>query len=65
MSVDGCTNDSRRMVLALIENNNGELVVRREDVFLPRPTDPSIFLNQGVDPAYGWDMEWVRVDGKS
>ncbi|WP_063036945.1 TerD family protein [Nocardia pseudovaccinii] len=65
MSVDGCTNDSRRMVLALIENINGELVVRREGVFLPRPTDPSIFLNQGVDLAYGWGMAWVAVDGKS
>ncbi|WP_433524742.1 TerD family protein [Nocardia pseudovaccinii] len=65
MSVDGCTNDSRRMVLALIENINGELVVRREGVFLPRPTDPSIFLNQGVDLAYGWGMEWVAADGKS
>jgi len=65
MSIDGCTNDSRRMVLALIENINGELVVRREGVFLPRPTDPSIFLNQGVDLAYGWGMEWVAVDGKS
>ncbi|MFX0576116.1 TerD family protein [Nocardia nepalensis] len=65
MSVDGCTNDSRRMVLALIENINGELVVRREGVFLPRPADPSIFLNQAVDLAYGWGMDWVPAKGKS
>ncbi|WP_330250465.1 TerD domain-containing protein [Nocardia sp. NBC_00565] len=65
MSVDGCTNNSRRMVLALIENINGELVVRREGVFLPRPTDPSIFLNQAVDLAYGWGMNWVATSGKS
>ncbi|WP_433682606.1 hypothetical protein [Nocardia sp. CA-119907] len=40
-------------------------MVRREGVFLPRPTDPSIFLNQAVNLAYGWGMAWVRVDGKS
>ncbi|MGV9411123.1 TerD family protein [Nocardia sp. NPDC003693] len=37
MTLDGCVDDSRDAVLAIIENINGELVVRRECTFIRPP----------------------------
>ncbi|MEU1982219.1 TerD family protein [Nocardia sp. NPDC019395] len=63
MSVGGCTINSTRVALALIENINGELVVRREGIFIP--FTPNGFQNEQVDRAYNWGIKWVSVKGKS
>ncbi len=65
MEVDGCTDNSRAIVLALIENVGGELVVRREGRFIPPPAEPPRWVNKAVDQAYGWGLEWVPAKGKA
>ncbi|MFE3444241.1 TerD family protein [Nocardia sp. NPDC059180] len=65
MKVDGCNDNSRAIVLALIENIGGELVVRREGVFVPPPAEPPHWVNQAVDQAYGWGLSWVAGKRKS
>ncbi|WP_297613530.1 TerD family protein [Nocardia sp.] len=65
IEVSGCVDDSREMVLALIENINGELVVRREGVFV-RPPDGHRFWGKiAVDQAYRWELKWGTSKGKS
>ena len=64
MRVNDCTDASRDVVLALIENVNGELVVRREGRYvLPPPGRPG-WGKMMVDQAYGWGLEWVPARGK-
>ncbi|NEW41326.1 stress protein [Nocardia cyriacigeorgica] len=65
MEVDGCTDNSRAIVLAVIENVGGELVVRREGRFIPPPAEPPRWVNKAVDEAYGWGLEWVPAKSKS
>ncbi|WP_369023166.1 TerD family protein [Nocardia cyriacigeorgica] len=65
MNVGGCTDNSKAIVLALIENVGGELVVRREGVFVRPPVDPPRWVNKAVDQAYGWGLSWVPAKGKS
>ncbi|MFJ4652814.1 TerD family protein [Nocardia sp. NPDC088792] len=65
MEVGGCTDDSREMVLALIENINGELVVRREGRFVPPPEGRRFWGKMAVDQAYGWGLKWGTSKGKS
>lgn len=65
LSVDGCTDGSRDVVLALIENTGTELVVRREGRFVaPPPNRPRWGVTE-VDKAYTWGLDWVRGTGKS
>lgn len=65
IEVSGCVDDSREMVLALIENINGELVVRREGTFV-RPPDGHRFWGKiAVDQAYRWELKWGTSKGKS
>jgi tellurite resistance protein TerA len=65
LSVDGCTDGSRDVVLALIENTGTELVVRREGRFVPPPPNRPRWGVTEVDKAYAWGLDWVRGTGKS
>jgi tellurite resistance protein TerA len=62
MRLDECTVQSRAAALFLLENVNGELVVRRESRFIVQA--PGQFRNQAVDLAYGWGMDWVPAKPK-
>ncbi|WP_026313993.1 TerD family protein [Actinomadura flavalba] len=64
MRMDDCSDASRDAVLALIENVNGELVVRREGRFVPPPPGRPRWGKMSVDQAYGWNLEWVAARGK-
>ncbi|WP_405168053.1 TerD domain-containing protein [Nocardia sp. NBC_01499] len=64
MLVDGCTDNSREMVLALIENINGEFVVHRQGVFIRPPAGRPLWGKKEVDRAYGWGLKWGRSAGK-
>ncbi|MEV6767617.1 TerD family protein [Nocardia sp. NPDC051030] len=65
MEVSGCVDDSREMVLALIENINGELVVRREGVFVRPPDGHRFWGKMAVDQSYNWQLKWGTSKGKS
>ena len=65
MMVDDCYDASRNVVLALIENINGELVVRREGRFIVPPPDKVRWGKVNVDKTYGWGLDWVATKGKS
>lgn len=65
MEVSGCHDDSREMVLALIENVRGELVVRREARFVRPPDGRKFWGKLAVDQAYGWGLKWGTSKGKS
>ncbi|MGK8522040.1 TerD family protein [Nocardia asteroides] len=65
LSVDGCADNSRDVVLALIENTGAELVLRREGRFVPPPPNRPRWGVTEVDKAYGWGLNWVRGTGKS
>ncbi|GAA1888857.1 TerD family protein [Streptantibioticus ferralitis] len=55
--LDECTVPSTVCALALISNEGGELVVRREARYLvPRP---GVSPQRTVDQAYGWGMNWT------
>ncbi|KAA8888642.1 stress protein [Nocardia colli] len=64
MLVDGCTDNSREMVLALIENINGEFVVHRQGIFIRPPAGRPLWGKKEVDQAYGWGLKWGRSAGK-
>ncbi|TDB83084.1 stress protein, partial [Actinomadura sp. KC216] len=64
MRMDDCVDASRDAVLALIENVNGELVVRREGRFILPPPGRPRWGKMSVDQAYGWNLEWVASRGK-
>ncbi|MGY1899118.1 TerD family protein [Nocardia gipuzkoensis] len=65
VTVDGCTDGSRDVVLVLIENTGADLVVRREGRFVPPPPNRPRWGVTEVDKAYGWGLNWVRGTGKS
>ncbi|MFE0759657.1 TerD family protein [Streptomyces smyrnaeus] len=56
MHLDECTVPSQVAAIALIENVDGELVVRREAKYIVRP--PGILKQQAADMEYGWGMTW-------
>ncbi|MFH5228871.1 TerD family protein [Antrihabitans spumae] len=64
MSMNDCHDASRDAVLAVIENINGELVVRREGVFVLPPAGRPRWGKQSVDEAYRWGLNWVATKGK-
>ncbi|MFG2003234.1 TerD family protein [Spirillospora sp. NPDC048911] len=64
MRMDDCHDASRDAVLALIENMNGELVVRREGRFVLPPPGRPRWGKMSVDQAYTWNLEWVASRGK-
>ncbi|WP_454195470.1 TerD family protein [Nocardia sp. Marseille-Q1738] len=65
LSVEGCTDNSRDVVLALIENTGTHLVLRREGRFVPPPPNRPRWGVTEVDKVYGWGLNWVRGEGKS
>ncbi|WP_280246216.1 TerD family protein [Nocardia abscessus] len=65
LTVDGCTDGSRDVVLVLIENTGADLVVRREGRFVPAPPNRPRWGVTEVDKAYAWGLDWVRGTGKS
>lgn len=56
MHLDECTVPSQVAAIALIENVNGELVVRREAKYIVRA--PGVLKQQSADLEYGWGMTW-------
>ncbi|MFI6695899.1 hypothetical protein ACIBLA_29960 [Streptomyces sp. NPDC050433] len=54
--LDECTVPSTVAAIALIENVNGELIVRREAKYVLVP--PGVFKQQAMDIEYGWGMTW-------
>lgn len=58
--LDECTVPSTAAAIALIENVNGELIVRREAKYILVP--PGIFKQQAVDIEYGWGMTWHAAE---
>ncbi|WP_242906108.1 TerD family protein [Actinomadura terrae] len=64
MQMNDCMDASRDAVLALIENVNGELVVRREGRYVLPPPGRPRWGKMTVDQAYGWNLDWVASRGK-
>ncbi|GGK27790.1 hypothetical protein GCM10011583_69750 [Streptomyces camponoticapitis] len=58
--LDECTVPSTAAAIALIENVDGELIVRREAKYILVP--PGIFKQQAVDIEYGWGMTWHAAE---
>ncbi|MCM3297859.1 TerD domain-containing protein [Streptomyces pseudogriseolus] len=56
-SLDECTVPSTVCALALITNNGGDLVVRREARYLV--PERGVSPQRTVDHAYGWGMNWT------
>ncbi|MFF7340503.1 TerD family protein [Streptomyces sp. NPDC008163] len=56
VQLDECTVPAPVAAIALIENINGELIVRREAKYLILP--PGVFKQQAVDLAYDWGLSW-------
>ncbi|MEU4269188.1 TerD family protein [Streptomyces sp. NPDC026092] len=56
-SLDECTVPARTCALALLTQENGDLVVRREARFLVN--QPGISMQQTADEAYGWGLNWT------
>ncbi|MFE6861647.1 TerD family protein [Nocardia sp. NPDC057668] len=64
MTLDGCVDDSRDAVLAIIENVNGELVVRRECTFIRPPAgQPGGGITEIVR-RYNWAFDIRAGRGK-
>jgi tellurite resistance protein TerA len=57
MRLDECDIESAIVAVALIENINGELVVRREARYVV-VTPPAIGRQHALDLAYNWGMTW-------
>ncbi|MEU7008945.1 TerD family protein [Streptomyces sp. NPDC046332] len=56
-SLDECTVPARTCALALITQEDGDLVVRREARFLVN--ELGISMQQTADEAYGWGLTWT------
>ncbi|NEC69953.1 TerD family protein [Streptomyces sp. SID9727] len=54
--LDECTVPAPVAAIALIENIDGELIVRREAKYIILP--PGILKQQAVDLAYDWGLSW-------
>ena len=63
MRLDECTVQSRAAALFLIENVNGELVVRRESNYIISNENGS--WGPPLDAAYNWGMKWSAAKPKS
>ncbi|WP_280297964.1 TerD family protein [Nocardia neocaledoniensis] len=64
MTLDGCTDNSRDAVLAVLENVDGELVVRREGAFVRPPAGQPGGGVMEVARLYGWDFGFQAGRGK-
>ncbi len=64
MTLDGCVDDSRDAVLAVIENMNGELVVRRECTFIRPPAGQPGAGVAEIARLYNWGFDIRAGRGK-
>ncbi|UGT58735.1 TerD family protein [Nocardia asteroides] len=64
MTLDGCTDNSRDAVLAVLENIGGELVVRREGAFVRPPAGQPGGGVMEIARLYGWDFGFQAGRGK-
>ncbi|WP_336086929.1 TerD family protein [Nocardia sp. SSK8] len=64
MTLDGCTDNSRDAVLAVIENVDGELVVRREGAFVRPPAGQPGGGVMEIARLYHWDFGFQAGRGK-
>ncbi|MFE6925171.1 TerD family protein [Nocardia sp. NPDC057663] len=64
MTLDGCTDNSRDAVLAVLENVNGELVVRREGTFVRPPAGQPGGGVMEIARLYHWDFGFQAGRGK-
>ncbi|MGW4636547.1 TerD family protein [Nocardia sp. NPDC004415] len=64
MTLDGCTDNSRDAVLAVLENVNGELVVRREGAFIRPPAGQPGGGVMEIARLYHWDFGFQAGRGK-
>ncbi|MEV0336334.1 TerD family protein [Nocardia sp. NPDC050717] len=64
MILDGCTDNSRDAVLAVLENVDGELVVRREGAFVRPPAGQPGGGVMEIARLYGWDFGFQAGRGK-
>ncbi|WP_169815544.1 TerD family protein [Nocardia inohanensis] len=64
MTLDGCVDDSRDAVLAMIENVNGEMVVRRECTFIRPPAGQPGAGVAEISRRYNWGFEIRAGRGK-
>lgn len=64
MTLDGCTDNSRDAVLAVLENVNGELVVRREGAFVRPPAGQPGGGVMEIARLYNWDFGFQAGRGK-
>ncbi|MFQ6330474.1 TerD family protein [Nocardia sp. CWNU-33] len=64
MTMDGCTDNSRDVVLAHIENLNGEFVVRRDGTFIRPPGGRPGSGIREIAQMYGWGFEFQASSGK-
>ncbi|MGS2810248.1 TerD family protein [Nocardia sp. MW-W600-9] len=64
MTLDGCTDNSRDAVLAVLENVDGELVVRREGTFVRPPAGQPGGGVVEIARLYHWDFGFQAGRGK-
>lgn len=64
MTLDGCTDNSRDAVLAVLENVDGELVVRREGTFVRPPAGQPGGGVMEIARLYHWDFGFQAGRGK-
>ncbi|MFF2088045.1 TerD family protein [Nocardia sp. NPDC058176] len=64
MTLDGCTDNSRDAVLAVLDNVNGELVVRREGAFVRPPAGQPGGGVIEIARLYNWDFGFQAGRGK-
>jgi tellurite resistance protein TerA len=63
MRLDECDVHSRLVAIALIENVDGELLVRREARYIVL-TPPAQWPHENLDQAYGWGLTWRSAPPK-
>ncbi|WP_433685541.1 TerD family protein [Nocardia sp. CA-119907] len=64
MIIGGCHDDSRDVILAHIENVNGELIVRRDGTFIRPPAGRPGGGIREIARIYNWAFEFKATRGK-
>ncbi|WP_433209569.1 TerD family protein [Nocardia sp. CA-107356] len=64
MIISGCHDDSRDVILAHIENLNGELIVRRDGTFIRPPAGHPGGGIREIARIYNWNFEFKATRGK-
>ncbi|WP_227996989.1 TerD family protein [Nocardia australiensis] len=64
MIISGCMDNSREVILAQIENVNGELVVHRDGTFIRPPAGRPGGGIREISRIYGWNFKFQASSGK-